>query len=447
MRRRLSVRCSKRAVLALTVPVLFLGTIQPAQAEIPVETRFVLDTFSFLIHGFLVFWMAAGFSMLEAGLVRTKSVATILLKNVTLFSIAGIAFYLAGFNLMHTGVDGGFLGTLAPWQRDDSAALAGDYALGYSSSSNWLYQMLFAATASSIISGALAERIKLWPFFIFIALFAGLLYPIQGSWGWGGGWLAELGFKDFAGSTHVHSAAGWAALTGALILGTRRGRFDAAGKPRVIPASSLPLTTLGTLILWLGWFGFNGGSLGAIASVADVITVSNVYVNTTMASAGGIVTVVILMQLRSSKVDLATVLNGGLGGLVSITAGPDTPTIGQAILIGSVGALLMVGTTWLLLRAKIDDVVGAVPVHLACGIWGTLAVTLTNPEASLKTQLTGMGAVALFSLVSSTIVWLAIKAAIGLRLSQAEEAIGIDKVETGTLAYPEFDTRAYYDGR
>jgi len=440
---------TRRAGLKAAMTILLLSgamlPASPAEASVPVETRFVLDTLSFLIHGFLIFWMAAGFSMLEAGLVRTKSVSTILLKNITLFAIAGIAFYLTGFNLMHTGVDGGFMGSFGPWLRDDTAALAGDYSAGFSSSSNWFFQMLFAATTASIISGALAERIKLWPFFAFIALLAAVLYPIQGSWGWGGGWLAGMGFKDFAGSTHVHSAAGWAALAGAVILGARRGRFDADGKARELPASSLPLATLGTMVLWMGWFGFNGGSLGAISSAADVITVSNVYVNTTMASAGGIVTAVALMQLRTGKVDLATVLNGGLAGLVSITAGPDTPTIGQAILIGAVGAVVMVASTWALLRWRIDDVIGAVPVHLGCGLWGTLVVPLTDPATSLQAQLIGVAAVASFMTVTSTAAWLALKATMGLRLSQAEEAIGIDKVETGTLAYPEFAIKSGFD--
>jgi len=428
------------------VALLFgIGAPAPAHAAVAAETRFVLDTLSFLIHGFLIFWMAAGFSMLEAGMVRTKSVSTILLKNITLFSIAGIAFYLTGFNLMHTGVEGGFMGTIGPWVRDDAAALAGDYSAGFSSSSNWFFQMLFAATTASIISGALAERIKLLPFFAFIVVLTAFLYPIQGAWGWGGGWLTGIGFKDFAGSTHVHSVAGWAALSGAIILGARRGKFDADGNDRIIPASSLPLATLGTMILWMGWFGFNGGSLGAVASAADIITVSNVYVNTTMASAGGIVTAVILMQIKTRKVDLATVLNGGLAGLVSITAGPDTPTVGQAILIGSVGAVVMIVSTWALLKFKIDDVVGAIPVHLSCGIWGTLAVPLTDPATSFLAQLIGIAAIAAFMLLTSALAWLVIKATMGLRLSQAEEAIGIDKVETGTLAYPEFGTKAYYD--
>ena len=421
-------------VAGLTV----LLSIDPAFASIPEETRFVLNSFSFLIHGFLIFWMAAGFSMLEAGLVRTKSVTTILIKNITLFAIAGVAFYATGYNLMFTDVDGGFLGTFGPWRRNDEAALAGDLAAGSASTSVWFFQMLFAATASSIVSGALAERIKLWPFFLFIAVLAALIYPIQGSWSWGGGWLAEFGFKDFAGATHVHAAAGCAALTGIYFLGPRRGRFGAEGKEVPIPGSSLPLATLGTMILWLGWFGFNGGSVGSLASPEDVIAMSNVYANTTMASAAGILTVVIFSQLKFGRVDLAMVLNGALAGLVSITGGPEMPTIPQAMAIGAVGALLMVSATWLLSQLRLDDVVGAVPVHLACGIWGTLAVPIANPETDLGTQVMGILSVCVFSLAATAILWLAIKKGIGLRLSQAEEAIGIDKVETGALAYPEF---------
>jgi Amt family ammonium transporter len=410
----------------------------PANAAVSAETSFVFNTFSFLVHGFLVLWMAAGFALLEAGSVRTKSVTTILLKNITLFSIAGIAFYLMGYNLMYQGVDGGFIGSFGPWQADDAAALSGDFSAGYSASSDWFFQMVFVATAASIISGTLAERIKLWPFFVFVFFLTALVYPIQGAWHWGGGWLAELGFVDFAGSTLVHSVGGWAALTGALFLGARRGKYGINGKALRIPASSLPLATLGTFILWLGWLGFNGGSQLALGSAADAIAVSNIYANTTMASAGGVMAAVILTQLTHKKIDLAMVLNGALGGLVSITASPDTPSIGQAIFIGAVGATLVVMATPLLNRCKIDDVVGAIPVHLVAGIWGTLAVPLTNAEANLTAQMIGIGAIGLFVTTASSAAWFILMKTVGLRLSQAEEALGIDKVELGTLAYPEF---------
>ena len=412
-----------------------------AAAAVPAETQYILNTLSFLIHGTLVLFMATGFTMLEGGLVRTKSVSTILLKNVTLIALAAIGFWATGYNLMFTGVDGGLIGTLGPWSPDDAAARAGDYA-GAASASAWLFQCLFAVTAVSIISGTLAERIRLWPFFVFVGIMSTLLYPIQGAWGWGGGWLGARGFLDFAGGTHVHATAGWAALVGAIVLGPRRGRFLRDGSPRTLPASSLPLATLGTMILWLGWLGFNGGSLGSMSSAADVITIAQVYVNTIMATCGGIVAAVVLLQATSSKVDLTMVLNGALAGLVSITAGPDTPGIAGAILIGAIGTVLMLATTQLLLRLRIDDVIGAVPVHLPCGIWGTLAVAFSNPDASLVTQLLGVVSVSAFMIAASTAVWIALRLQMRLRLTQGEEAIGIDRVETGALAYPEFATRA-----
>lgn len=427
-----------RRFLPAAAMLLGFGVASPAHAAVSAETTFIFNTFSFLVHGFLVLWMAAGFAMLESGLVRTKSVTTILLKNITLFSIAGIAYYLIGYNLMHDGVDGGFMGSLTPWRANDSAALSGDFSAGSAASSNWFFQMVFVATAASIISGTLAERIKLWPFFIFVFFLSALVYPIQGAWLWGGGWLAELGFADFAGSTLVHSVGGWAALTGAIFLGARRGKYTLDGKSQRIPASSLPLATLGTFILWLGWLGFNGGSQLALGSAADAIAVANIYVNTTMASAGGVVAAVILTQVLKKRIELTIVLNGALGGLVSITAGPDTPVVGEAILIGAIGAVLVTLATPLLDRFKIDDVVGAIPVHLVAGIWGTLAVPLTNPEASFVTQLVGIGAIGLFVCAASSLAWFLLKRTIGLRLTQAEEALGIDKVECGTLAYPEF---------
>ena len=430
-------RSAARA-LFLAVPLLPLVVATPAEAAVSEETSFVFNTLSFLVHGFLVLWMAAGFAMLEAGLVRTKSVTTILLKNITLFSIAGIAYYLIGYNLMFKGVDGGFFGSFALWQADDNAALAGNFSAGHAASADWFFQMVFVATAASIISGALAERIKLWPFFAFVFFLSAIIYPIQGAWAWGGGWLAELGFVDFAGSTVVHSVGGWAALIGAIFLGPRRGKYAADGRRLRIPASSLPLATLGTFILWLGWLGFNGGSQLALGSGADAIAISNIYVNTTMASAGGVMAAVFLTQAIKKKIELTAVLNGALGGLVSITAGPDSPGVGEAILIGAFGATLVTLATPLLDRLKVDDVVGAIPVHLVAGVWGTLAVPLSKPEASFDVQLIGIGAIGLFVCSTSALAFFLLKRTIGLRLTQAEEALGIDKVECGTLAYPEF---------
>lgn len=413
-----------------------------AVAEVPAETQFILNSLSFLYHGMLVLFMATGFTMLEGGLVRTKSVSTILLKNITLVAITTIGFWAAGYNLMFEGVNGGFAGIPGPWSPDDAAALAGDYSHGAASASDWLFQTLFAVTAVSIISGTLAERIRLWPFFLFVLIMSTVLYPIQGAWGWGGGWLNEMGFLDFAGGTHVHSAAGWVALTGAIVLGPRRGRFMPDGTVRMLPASSLPLAALGTMILWLGWLGFNGGSQGSMSSAADVITIAQVYANTILASCGGIIAAVALSQLTTGKVDLTMVLNGALAGLVSITAGPATPGIPGSILIGAIGAVLMIATTHLLLRLRIDDVIGAVPVHLSCGLWGTVAVAFSDPRADLATQVLGAAAISAFMIVTSTIVWLGLKLQMRLRLSQGEEAIGIDRVETGALAYPEFATKA-----
>ncbi len=429
-------RMGHLAGLSAALALLVFAT--PAQAAVPAESAFVFNTFSFLVHGFLVLWMAAGFAMLEAGLVRTKSVTTILLKNIALFSIAGVAYFVVGYNLMYDGVDGGLVGSLTIWEADDAAALAGDFSAGYAASSDWFFQMVFVATAASIVSGALAERIKLWPFLAFVVVMTAVIYPIQGAWHWGGGWLAEMGFADFAGSTIVHSVGGWAALTGAIVLGARRGKYDAAGKAQPMPGSSLPLATLGTFILWLGWLGFNGGSQLALGSAADAIAIANVYVNTTMASASGVLAAMVLSQLFKGRVDLTMALNGALAGLVSITAGPDLASVGEACMIGAVGGARVVAVTPLLDRFRIDDVVGAVPVHLAAGIWGTMAVPLTNPHATFGVQFVGVAALGAFVLAVSTAMWLALKATVGLRLTDVGEALGVDEVETGMRAYPEF---------
>ncbi|MBT4889207.1 MAG: ammonium transporter [Rhodospirillales bacterium] len=405
---------------------------------IPSETTYILNSFSFLIHGVLVMFMAAGFAMLEAGLVRTKNVATICLKNIALYSLAGVMFWLCGYNLMYLDVGGGFFGTLLPWAGDTSAVETADYSGEYTAHSDWFFQMVFVATTASIISGTIAERIKLWPFLLFVAVLAGFLYPIQGAWQWGGGWLAEMGFSDFAGSTIVHSAGGWAALAGAIIVGARKGKYNREGRINPIPGSSLPLATLGTFILWFGWFGFNGGSQLALGSAADATAISIIYANTNMAAAGGVLTVMALTQLIYKRVDLSMVLNGALAGLVSITAGPDTPQVWQAILIGGVGGIIVVFAVPLLDKLRIDDVVGAIPVHLCAGIWGTLAVPLTNPGAHLMTQLAGILAVGAFMFFASLIVWFIIDRLFGVRVSEEEEFEGMDKVELGLEAYPEF---------
>jgi Amt family ammonium transporter len=435
----------KTTGLAGLIGAATLAMIEPASAQdaaaasgVSPETGYIFNTFSFLIHGALVMWMAAGFAMLEAGLVRSKNVATILLKNVALFAAAGIMYYLVGYNLMYAGVDGGWIGSFGIWGADDAAALAGDYSAGYASTSDWFFQMVFVATAASVVSGTVAERIKLWPFMIFTVVLTSVIYPITGSWQWGGGWLSEMGFYDFAGSTLVHSVGGWAALTGAIILGARKGKFGADGSVHPMPGSNLTLATIGTMILCLGWFGFNGGSQLAMNTAADVIAIANIYANTSMAAAGGVIAAMILTQILYKKVDLTMALNGALAGLVSITAGPDTPTIGAAIIIGAIGGILVVIAVPLVDKCKIDDVVGAVSVHLVCGIWGTLAVPITNADVSFGVQLTGVVAIGAFAVVTSAIVWLVLKYTVGLRLSEEDEALGTDAAELGLEAYPEF---------
>lgn len=400
------------------------------------EVGYIFNTLLFLIGGFLVMWMAAGFAMLEAGLVRSKNVSMQSLKNIALFSIAGIMYWLVGYNLMYTGVDGGFMGSFGTYGFDPVGGDALD--VGYSTASDWFFQMVFVATAASIVSGTLAERIKLWPFLIFVVVLTGFIYPIAGSWQWGGGWLSEMGFSDFAGSTLVHSVGGWAALAGAVLLGARTGKYDANGRVTPMPGSNIPLATLGTFILWLGWFGFNGASQLAMGTISDVSDVSRIFANTNMAAAGGVVTTIVLLQIMYKKVDVTMVLNGALAGLVAITAEPLAPAVWQAIVIGAVGGAIVVFTVPLLDKLKIDDVVGAIPVHLFAGIWGTFIVAWTNTDASFSTQIIGILAYGVFTLVVSFIVWFIIKAVIGIRASAEDEMMGLDKAEVGVEAYPEF---------
>jgi len=409
-----------------------------AAASVPVtpEVAYIFNTLLFLIGGFLVMWMAAGFAMLEAGLVRSKNVSMQSLKNIALYSVAGIMYWAIGYNLMYSGVDGGYLGSFTlgyPLDPVGGAALE----TGYSTGSDWFFQMVFVATAASIVSGTLAERIKLLPFMLFVVVLTGFIYPIAGSWQWGGGWLSEMGFSDFAGSTLVHSVGGWAALAGALLLGARQGKY-ADGRVNPMPGSSIPLATLGTFILWLGWFGFNGASQLAMGSIGDVSDISRIFVNTNMAAAGGVVTTMILLGLLYKKVDVTMVLNGALAGLVSITAEPLAPTIWQAIVIGAVGGVIVVFAVPLLDKLKIDDVVGAIPVHLLAGIWGTFIVAWTNTDASFGTQIIGIIAYGAFTLICSFIVWYVLKLVIGIRVSPENEMIGLDKAEVGVEAYPEF---------
>ncbi|TCP60046.1 ammonium transporter [Rhodovulum bhavnagarense] len=407
------------------------------------EIGYIFTTFMFLVTGFLVMWMAAGFTMLEAGLVRQKNTAMQLMKNVALFSIAAIMYYLIGYNLMYPG-DGwtitNVLGAFG-WTSLEPVGLADtETDLTYASvGSDFFFQLMFCATTASIVSGALAERIKLWPFLIFVVVLTGLIYPIQASWKWGGGFLdANFGFLDFAGSTVVHSVGGWAALAGALILGPRIGKYGKGGSVHPMPGANLPLATLGTFILWMGWFGFNGGSQLYMDTAGNVADISRIMANTNTAAAGGALAALILTKVLYRKPDLTMVLNGALAGLVSITAEPLTPSLGMATVIGAIGGVIVVFAVPFLDKLKIDDVVGAIPVHLFAGIWGTIAVVLTNGDASLFGQLISIVIVGAFVFVVSGLVWFILKAVMGIRVSEEEEVQGLDIGELGMEAYPEF---------
>jgi len=398
---------------------------------------YIMTTLLFCMAGFLVFFMAAGFAMLEGGLVRSKNVTMQMTKNIALFSIAAIMYWLIGFNTMYPGDFNGYFAIGGQTVLDAVGVSAADAALDYASvGSDFFFQLVFVAATASIVSGAVAERIKLWPFLIFVVILTGVMYPISGSWQWGGGWLSEAGFSDFAGSTVVHSVGGWAALAGCIVLGPRLGKYK-DGKVNPMPGSNLALATLGTFILWLGWFGFNGGSQLAMGTVGDVSDVSRIFANTNMAAAAGAVTALILTQVLYKKPDLTMVLNGALAGLVSITAEPLAPTLFGALWIGAVGGVIVVLTIPMLDKFKIDDVVGAIPVHLFAGIWGTIAVIFYG-EASIGTQLMGIIAYGVFTFVASLVVWFILKAVMGIRVSEEDEINGLDMAELGMEAYPEF---------
>ena len=419
------------------------------------NTDFVLNTFAFLIWGALIMWMCAGFTMLEAGSVRTKNASVICLKNIGLYSIAGLTFYLVGYNLMYLDV-GSFIGTLSfgygpsaeelalleavaaeAAAPEVAAAAEAAAANQYSVMSDWFFQMVFVATTASIVSGTLAERVKLWSFFVFTAVLTMIIYPVVGAWTWGGGWLSQMGFSDFAGSTIVHSTGGWAALAGAIVVGPRLGKFRAAGGVKPTPPSNVPAVTLGVFILWLGWFGFNGGSQLALGGVENAVAMSIVLVNTNLAAAGGVLAALIVSRPLLKRVDLLAVLNGAIAGLVSITAGPDVLPHGLAILIGAVGGVVCTAGMMLLERLRIDDVVGAVPAHLFAGIWGTLAVCIAGGY-SFGVQLLGVVAIGVFVFGASWVTWTLIAKAMGARVSETVEELGQDVAELGIEAYPEF---------
>ena len=429
----------------LTAALATLPQISMAQAVDLTPTNadigYIFTTFMFLVTGFLVFFMAAGFAMLEAGLVRGKNVAMQLTKNMALFSLASLFYYIIGYNLMYPGdawTIQGVFGNISATELEAVGLEVTDTDLSYASvGSDFFFQLMFCAATASIVSGAVAERIKLWPFLIFVILLTSVIYPIQASWKWGAGFLDEMGFLDFAGSTVVHSVGGWAALTGAIILGPRVGKYK-DGRVNPMPGSNLALATLGTFILWLGWFGFNGGSQLYMDTAKNVADISRIFANTNTAAAAGAVAALILSQVLYKKPDLTMILNGALAGLVSITAEPLTPSLIEATSIGAVGGLIVVLTVPMLDKLKIDDVVGAIPVHLFAGIWGTIAVVFTNIEADLFTQITSILIVGVFVVVTSSVVWLVLKATTGLRVSEGDEIMGLDRSELGMEAYPEF---------
>ena len=406
------------------------------------ELSYALDTFYFLVMGALVMWMAAGFTMLEAGLVRAKNTAEILTKNVGLYSIACIMYMLCGYGIMYGDGNGVIPGISMLTSADNAAAdviAGGDGAPYYSGLSDFFFQVVFVATAMSIVSGAVAERMKLFSFFAFAVVLTGFIYPVQGYWKWGGGWLNEAGFLDFAGSGVVHMCGGAAALAGVLLLGARKGKYGPSGEVRAIPGANLPLSALGTLILWLGWFGFNGGSELMISNVAEANAVSLVIVNTNMAAAGGLVAALLLARLWFGKADLTMALNGALAGLVSITAEPLTPSPVAATIIGVIGGAIVVFAIVMLDRKfRIDDPVGAISVHGVVGIWGLIAVCFTNGDASIGAQLLGIVTIFVWVFVTSLAVWYVISKVMGIRVSEEEEYEGVDIGECGVEAYPEF---------
>ncbi len=437
---------------AAAVALLLLFPAE-ARAAVGDETRFVLNSFSFLIWGALVMWMCAGFTMLESGSVRTKNASVICLKNIGLYAIAGLMFYLIGYNIMYVGVEpGGWFGSLSVFYgatadevalvrgADEAAKAAAGAAVvetGRATMSDWFFQMVFVATTASIVSGALAERVRLWSFFAFITVLTGIVYPVVGAWTWGGGWLGELGFKDFAGSTIVHSTGGWAALAGALIVGPRKGKFRPDGSVRATPPSNVPIVTLGVFILWLGWFGFNAGSQLSLGGAADAVAIANILANTNLAAGAGVLAAIALSRPLLGRVDLLASLNGAIAGLVSITAAPDIVEHHWAVVIGAVGGGIVVVGIMALERLRIDDVVGAVPAHLFAGIWGTLAVSIAG-GGDIIVQLIGIAAIGAFVFAVSWIVWFVLKQTIDIRVTPLAEELGQDVAELKIEAYPEF---------
>ena len=457
------LRRHSRLALAAKI-LLILGAMlcvpTVAYAAVEGEAQFVFNTFLFIIFGVLVMWMCAGFTMLESGSVRTKNASMICLKNVGLYSIAGLAYYLIGYNLMYVGVGdlglGGVIGSftllygpsadeiklIGLVAEEETAKAAAQAAViveenSYSTMSDWFFQMVFVATAASIVSGALAERVKMWSFFLFTLLLTAIIYPVVGAWTWGGGWLSELGFQDFAGSTIVHSTGGWAALAGALVVGPRLGKFRRDGSIRPTPPSNILVVTLGVFILWFGWFGFNGGSQLALGSAADAVAIGHVLVNTNLAAAAGVMAALVVSRPILGRMDLFAGLNGAIAGLVSITAGPDITEHYWAVIIGAIGAVVCTAGIKLLEKIKIDDVVGAIPAHLMAGIWGTLAVCIAA-GGNFGVQLLGVVAVGAFVFIVSWVLWWVLGMTLSVRVTPQVERLGQDVAELGIEAYPEF---------
>jgi Amt family ammonium transporter len=408
-----------------------------------IEVKYALDTFYFLICGALVMWMAAGFTMLEAGLVRAKSTTEILTKNIALYSISCVMYLVMGYAIMYGGSAGGYLpdvwfgNIISNSTAEEVLASNGD--IYYSGASDFFFQVVFVATAMSIVSGAVAERMKLWSFLLFAVVLTGFIYPMQGMWKWGGGFLDAAGFQDFAGSGVVHLCGATAAIAGVILLGARKGKYTSDGKVNAIPGSNLPLAAIGMFILWMGWFGFNGGSELKVSDIGEANAVADIFVNTNAAAAGGLIAALIASQLLFGKADLTMAINGALAGLVSITAEPLAWTAGYATLIGAIGGIIVVFSVLFMDKIKIDDPVGAISVHGVVGIWGLLAVCLSaNDSATLMGQLTGIVVIFAWTFVTSFIVWVIIKAVIGIRVTEQEEVDGIDASECGLAAYPEF---------
>ena len=434
------------AALTLTFLAIMPGLASAADSTVNHETQFIFNTFAFLIWGALIMWMAAGFTMLESGAVRTKNASMICLKNIGIYSIAGLAYFMVGYNLMYVDVSD-YIGTFEFFYSTsadeislldgDETALAAVVGNGYAVMSDWFFQMVFVATAASIVSGAIAERIKMWPFFLFTLVLTAFIYPVVGAWTWGGGWLAQEGFIDFAGSTIVHGTGGWAALAGVLVVGPRLGKYREDGSVKPTPPSNVLIFTLGVFILWFGWFAFNGGSQLALGTAADAVSMSNVLVNTNLSASAGVLAALAVSRPLLGRMDLVAGMNGAIAGLVAITAGPAITDHWWAIIIGAVGGLVCTLATKLLERMKIDDVVGAIPAHLVSGIWGTLAVSIAA-GGRFHIQLLGVVSIGVFVFVTSYVLWRAMDALLGIRISSQVERLGQDAGELGIESYPEF---------